>query len=608
MSLTDIKNIIYEEQKQYNLSDDQKEKYTDSQFDSLLDYYEEKTGETLNLIGMKPSDRVVILPYPMPSISKPSSKDNIIYLNKFISNYPGEKVIEDKMDGISILLVYSNSELKIYGRGDGFEGQDISYISNYISLPKINEDLVVRGELILDKKDFLYIQETMKNDKNKMRKARTLVSGAINRKDDVDTILPYCKFYSFEILNELLSPLDHIRKLKEYGFLTVNYNIVNEVNYEILENILKERRINANYEIDGLIVIPNIEFPYPTDNINPKNKFAFKINTVVVSKVTNIEWRLTSRYGVITPVIHIEPINILQSDVSQFSAHNAKYVIDNKLGIDAIIGVTLAGDIIPQLANVIIPSENYPSVPVHYHWNESNIEIIVNDLNHPQIKIQEIHSFLNHLNIKSCGIKTIEKIYYNTNIKTINDFLKLIPEQISMLDGLGIKSANNICDEIKKGVKNFTYSKLMAATGIFGEGLSEERFDLFIDTFPQWMYSDISQEMIQNINGMGPILSTKIANNLYEFKEWLFNHPEFYHMISKVDANITKDLEGEIIVFSGMRDEDFKRILEQRGAKVKSSFVNGTTILIVKDLNENSSKITKAKGLGIRIIERKNFK
>ena len=84
MSLTDIKNIIYEEQKQYNLSDDQKEKYTDSQFDSLLDYYEEKTGETLNLIGMKPSDRVVILPYPMPSISKPSSKDNIIYLNKNI--------------------------------------------------------------------------------------------------------------------------------------------------------------------------------------------------------------------------------------------------------------------------------------------------------------------------------------------------------------------------------------------------------------------------------------------------------------------------------------------------------------------------------------------
>ena len=609
MSLGLIKEIIINSQKEYNKPDEDI-KFSDEEFDSLLNYYENSTDEKLNLIELNQCDRMVDLPFPMASItkSKPTIVDNTLHINKFIFEYPYEMLIEDKIDGLAILLVYNRGILKIYGNGnDKNQGQDLTYLSDYISFPIINEDIAVRGELVINKSNFLFLQETLSNDKIKMKKARNLLSGCFKRKDNVSEIFSQSTFYAFEILNELLTPEEHIFKLKNYNFSTVFYQKITDITYDNMKQLLEERKKDALYDIDGLILIPNIPIAYPDDNKNPKNKIAFKVNKVGITKIKDIEWCLTSRYGVINPVIHIEPIELLGSDVSKVTGNNAKYIIDNQLGIDAIVEICLSGEIIPKIEKVIIPSTNYPSVPFLYHWNSTNVEIIINDLNHPQIKIQEIHSFLNHLNIKSCGIKTIEKIYNNTNIRDIDGFLRMKSNQISMIDGLGIKSSSNICEEISKGIKNFTYSKLMAASGIFGEGLSEERFELFIDFYPNWMYIDIDEEQIKNINGFGPILSKKIAVNLLKFKEWLFEHPEFISL-SRNNENVERDLVNEIIVFSGFRDDEFKYKLESRGAKVKSSFVNDTTILIVKDITENSSKIIKAKNLGVKIIGKGNFK
>ena len=602
-----LENIL-NAQKEYNELGNENIKYTDEQFDSLVDFVEAETGKELNLIGMKPSERVTKLPYPMPSINKASSKNTVKFLEDFTSKFECEMIISDKMDGISILCVYEDGNLKIYNRGDGIYGQEITYISKYINFPKIKDNISVRGELILDKKDFNYIQENMKSDKNKTRKARNLVNGSIFRKNDTNTILPYCKFYTFEIVNKELTPEEHIIQLNEYGFMTVSYSIVQFINYEIMKELLFQRRNNAFYEIDGLIICPNIKFPYPIENENPKNKIAFKINTNVVTQVTNVEWLLTSRYGVLNPVVHVTPVNILGSDVSKFTGHNARYILENKLGIGAIIMICLSGDIIPQLVMTITASENYPPVPYNYHWNSSNIEIVINDLNHPDIKIQEIYMFFNHLKVDGFGVKTIEKIYKNTNLRTIDDFIGLKSEDIKNIQGLGEKSAINIYEEIQKGIKNATYASLMAATGFFGEGIAKDRFQLFIDSFPQWIYCDILPEMIEGIKGFGKILSNQISSNLPIFKEWILERP-FLMNQNKIIVEINQDLKGQVVVFTGFRDDDLQYNLEKRGAKVKNSFTKDITIIVVSDINSNSSKIQKAKeNPNIKIVLKTYFK
>jgi len=588
--------------------------YTDAEFDALVDFYEQGTGKKVNLIGSRPSERVVELPYVMPSLDKIKGKNVEKDLNKFLERYPAPVLIQDKLDGISILAVYENNNLKIYNRGDGQYGQDISYISDYINFPRISHTMVVRGELIMHKSDFENLQETLTNTTNKMKKARTLVNGAITKKDASSSLLKYCRFYAFEIVyNTVISstPEYNIHQLREYGFDVPFSEVITTPTVNSLTDILTTRREEAPYEIDGIVLISNIPMIYSSENENPKHKIAFKIDTLVISKVLNIEWGLTSRYGYLTPIIHIEPVDILGSEVCKASGHNAKYIMSKQLGIGALVEVTLSGDIIPQVANVLISSPNIPAPSIPYHWNESGVEILVNDLNiYPEIRIQSIASFLTHLSIKCCGVATITKIFYGANIQTIDGFLVMKEVQISHIAGLGDKSASNICAEIQKGIKNATYPKLMVGTGIFGEGIGEQRFSDFIEAYPSWKYSDVTVEEVERIPGFGPIISQKIATFLPDFKEWFWNRITLFGHLegqkNKIEGPM--DLKGQIIVFSGFRDDTLKTQLENRGAKVPTSLTKSATMLIVKSLTEPSTKMTEAQTRGIPIVEKNHFR
>ena len=149
----------------------------------------------------------------------------------------------------------------------------------------------------------------------------------------------------------------------------------------------------------------------------------------------------------------------------------------------------------------------------------------------------------------------------------------------------------------------------MAATGFFGEGLAETLLEKFIENFPKWLYAEISEDDIIKIHGFGRINSEKIAQGLEKFKEWYWDHPMFYHLSSEekeIDPK-TQDLIGEVIVFTGFRDDILKHSLEQRGAKVSDSFLKATTLVVASDVNKTSDKIRKAKDKGIKIISKKSF-
>jgi DNA ligase (NAD+) len=217
-----------------------------------------------------------------------------------------------------------------------------------------------------------------------------------------------------------------------------------------------------------------------------------------------------------------------------------------------------------------------------------------------------ISSFLDSLAIKNVGIKTIEKIFYGAQIQTVEGFLTLQEEQIASLPGLGTKSSQNIVAEIKKGIANATYPKLMAASACFGEGIGDTVCSTFIEAFPNWKYMEISPEMIKEIKGFGGTRSEQLSKGLITFKEQWFGHPLFLHL-EETPIMENQDLKGQTILFSGFRDEDLKIKLERRGAKVPGSFVKTTTMLVVKSKNESSSKITEAQKHNIPIYTKEEF-
>ena len=126
---------------------------SDAVFDSLVSIYEKQTGLKYKEIGAAPSGNKETLPYYMGSLDKAKGVSALKDITDYLSKFPGDKVLEDKIDGNSglYLVRYIDGKLirKLYTRGNGYIGTDISHLLNFISIPIPEFDIVVRGELVL---------------------------------------------------------------------------------------------------------------------------------------------------------------------------------------------------------------------------------------------------------------------------------------------------------------------------------------------------------------------------------------------------------------------------------------------------------------------------
>ena len=112
-------------------------------------------------------------------------------VKKWIQKYKGSYVVSCKLDGISALYVYDKNkkEEKLYTRGNGTIGQDISYLIKYINFPKnISKNIngaMITGEIIISRHNFKqYFSDNYANSRN-------FVAGLVNRNFDKNNILNY---------------------------------------------------------------------------------------------------------------------------------------------------------------------------------------------------------------------------------------------------------------------------------------------------------------------------------------------------------------------------------------------------------------------------------
>jgi hypothetical protein len=165
---------------------------------------------------------------------------------------------------------------------------------------------------------------------------------------------------------------------------------------------------------------------------------------------------------------------------------------------------------------------------------------------------------------------------------------------------MGATSAKKLVEEIRKALEKITYPSLMAASCVFPEGLGKTMMEKFISYFPDWEFRNPSAEEIEMKEGFGPVRSKQVADFLPVFKEWLSRHPECRPK-PKLQS-LVQDLIGEVIIFSGFRDEAMKENLISRGATVKDNWVNAITAVITKDINSNAKKVEDARKGGKKIV------
>ena len=581
----------------------------DWKYDILKETLEKRDPDYVAPIGtrIRKNENRTNLPFWLGSMNKfrPVEEEEPYILRWFENNKSREYIIESKLDGLSCLLVSKNGKVKLYTRGDGKVGADISYLSKYIDgIPSNLEDINVRGELIMPIK--VFEEKYSKVCAN----ARNMVSGRVGGKILREGITDI-QFVAYEIVgkNRMKSPLEQLNDLKSLGFYTVKYTILSDIDIDTLKEKLISYNIESVYKIDGIIIQPNLPYIRNTSG-NPDYAFAFKMRlegNVVKSKVVGIEWNI-SRWGFLKPTVQIEPVKLLGSTVSWATGYNGRFIVRNNLGVGSVVSVTLSGDVTPCIIEVI--ESTSPSLPlVPWKWNGSSVEMVSTEVS----KISDIKTYANffsELGVKYLGEKNVEKLYdagYNTIIKIIS----ATQEEITKVPGFGAKGAERAYTNIQNGLKNIQPSLVLGASGVFGLGFGVKKITSLLTDFPDIFdrYRQMSEEELHNrilqVEGFSDKSVDKIIENIEQAEKFLNKFSKYVKFQEKKFVN--KSLKDSSIVFSGFRDKTLEEQIVLRGGKVSTSVSSKTKILVVSSFDNISSKVISAREKGVEVIDKEQF-
>lgn len=583
---------------------------SDYTYDKFVDIYQEKYGE-YNKIGALPKSNKVKLPYFLPNLKKITEEKEI---NRWLSKYDVNFIVEDKLDGLTLMLIFKNGDISAYTRGDGTYGQDVSHLVPYLTLPKISDNLVLRGELLITRDDFNQLLENgvTTQDGTIFKNSRNMISSVVNSKEGMNVqIINLAKFYPYRIIyssnnyfNEI--PSKQLKVLQRYGFEVPNYSIHENLTMEILINEYTTRNKYAPYDMDGLVIYPDMNIDYP-DTEAPSDVKAFKmINETAVTIVTEIFWR-ASMNNYLKPTVYYLPVELSGATLSKATGNNARYIIENGIGKGAKILITRSGETIPKILEVIESVEpDYPDPNVHgeYDWNENEVELVVKNINSDVI-VNKLYHFVNTLEIKNLGRKRLE-ILVEHGINNVEDLILMDINFLQSLPGIGTKLSLQIISDINKIVSHVSLAKLMDASGFF-PSIGEKRFNVILSQIPNLLSLDDNSllTLLPQVDGINK-LSLIIVENLPYFNDWLNNLNKINTFIDKTNV-IGNDLEGKTYVFSGFRDKKLEENIVSRGGKVVSTVNKNVSAVIMKDIDDIKGKAEKALKFGIPLIDKKNF-
>lgn len=609
---------------------------SDDIFDILKEVLEERDPKNIYFtkVGAISKDKVE-LPYYMGSMDKIKPDDQTkgsgkTALQRWINKYDGPYFLSDKLDGVSCLLQCkkksSKFEKKLYTRGDGKKGQDISYLAKYLKLPECIDEITVRGELIMKKSVF------DEKYKNKYSNSRNLVAGQVNSKHFDKKIMKDIDFVVYEVLDPRDKPSKQMKLAKKNNFNVVSHSIMDLIDKNILSEYLTKRREKSDYLIDGIVILDDNKHSI-NESKNPKWGFAFKM---VLSDqggdavVLDIEWN-ASKHGIMKPVLWIgdhsgKPLEIGGVKIKRVTAFNAAYIRDNILGPGSIVHVIRSGDVIPYITEVIKKSSE-PKLPegvegTDWIWNKSGIDIeLLNTNTNKDVVIKKIISFFKKLEVANVGEGTINKLY-NNNYQNINSIVCASIDDFKNIDGIELTLAKKIHKNIHDALDRMCLSELIAASTIFGIGYGQKRVQPILDilreknilekTFNLKMNNDELILIISEIEGFQVKTASGFVNKLDDFQTFIENNPalkindlivkETKSKCKKSDKKLSY-LDGIHIVFTGFRDKNLEKEIIESGGVISSTVSKKTTYLVCKDLESGSSKIDKAKKDGVTVLD-----
>lgn len=577
---------------------------------------------------------------PLYSLNDVFNKEELLAFDQRVQKAIGRPVAyccELKIDGLSVSLRYENGEfVRGATRGDGSVGENITEnLKTVRSVPiKLKEpmSIEVRGECFMPKRSFVKLnQKNEEEGKPVFANPRNAAAGSLRQLDSKITAKRNLDTFLYTVADfgpmQATTQYEALEELDKIGFHTNHEkrlcHSIDEV-WAFIEEY-HEKRKDLPYEIDGIVIKVN-DFSLQ-DQLGftvkaPRWATAYKFPPEEVETVIEeIEWTV-GRTGVVTPTAIMTPVRVAGTTVSRASLHNGDYIQMKDIRLNDTVQIYKAGDIIPEVAQVILdkrPKDSEPyKMPEHcpvchselVHLDEEVALRCINPKCPAQMK-EGLNHFVsrNAMNIDGLGPRVLEQMYDKKLVADVADLYKLTEEELLTLDKIKEKSANNILTAIDNSKEN-SVERLIFGLGIRHVGakaakiLAEHFGDL--ETLSRSDFESIIQ-----LDTIGDIIADSVVTyfdneEVHELMEELKQagvNLEYKGIRSTQLKEVESPFKNKTIVLTGkltrFTREEAKETIENLGGKVTGSVSKKTDIVVAGE--DAGSKLTKAQELGVEV-------
>lgn len=656
--ISDLRDQINYHNIQYYAYDDPQ--ISDAEYDRLFRELQSLEAQYPELIiPSSPTQRIGTKPLkgfqevkhhtPMLSLNNAMSEDELIDFDKRIRQILKIKQIsyaaEPKMDGVAVSLRYEQGLLvQAATRGDGFTGEDITQnIRTISSVPlqlagkKIPAILEVRGEVYMPREGFDALNaKALEEGSKTFANPRNAAAGSLRQLDSRITATRPLEMtcYGTGEVEEAFLPDTYsklMKKLKSFGLrISPQLSVLKDVQ-ACLEYYREIGRLRSSlpYDIDGIVFkVDRFDYQQQLGFVSRAPRWAVAQKFPAQEEMTVVEGVdfQVGRTGAVTPVARLKPVIVGGVTVSNASLHNMDEIERLDLRLGDTITIRRAGDVIPQIVNVVIrqrpkgakkikPPEKCPVCESDVIRPEGQAALRCTGGLYCEAQRKEaIKHFASRraMDIEGLGDKLVDQLINTGLIHDPSDLYDLKQEQLESLDRMGAKSASNLLEALEKS-KDCRLDKFIYALGIREVGDATARVLVehlgSLDAIKQ-----ATVDKLTSIPDIGPV----VATNIHTFFKQTHNLDVIQRLLDKgihwpAETTSPSDksvLSGQTFVLTGtlvdMTREEAKAALIRLGAKVSSSVSKNTNYVVAGE--KAGSKLDKANKLGIAILSESDFK
>ena len=589
----------------------------DALFDELVDL--DSTNKVLVTVGYKIDDTTSTPlekarhKIPMGSQKKVNTQDEF---TKWVKKTKTRTfVIQEKLDGISVELVYDTGKLiAAITRGDGDYGEDITH--NVQHMQNVYKHLKafsgsLRAEIVFKKSEFAqHAAEDYANERN--------AAAGISRKKDVSPLAKRLSLIYFDVVDDSRifdTEYDKIEYIKKYLMLkpvfTKRVRVDNAIDW--YNHYAEEKREALDYDIDGLVFkVNNVQRQEKLGDVDnrPRGQIAWKFaaemrHTTVVS----ISWEV-GLTGRITPVCHVVPVRVGGVTIEKASLHTANNVRKLRIGSGATVLVSRRNDVIPYVESVVSEALIADIPTTCTVCNAAVIEdgeyLFCSNDDCAAKQQGDIKKWIKVLGMDFIGESFIDQAMQKGIITDAADLYTLTADLITVLDKHKAGSAKRILRSINK-TREIALPKFFAALNIPGVGVSA--FTALekngYDTVTKVVHARAAS--ISSLPGIGEKTSKALVEGVV-IKEPLIRKLLDNGVIVKQKA--VGKLTGMSFCFTGqiaLKRETAMKCVESLGGEIKTSVSRGLTYLVQANAKSTSGKSKKARGYGTKVIGDQEF-